>query len=290
MVVAGLPQVGECAERVEAGEERDGEAIPDGVEPDGRRAWKNANPVITPDRIPVVDPLHVVPHPVTVDEPRARSLRDREHAAVDVLRNAREHLSGWGAETSRPGASHEVVIATDAARRDDDCIRADRELADDVARARLPTLGRAGLEDVTAHAVDHTASERELVHAMAKAERDQAARFRRSDAAYERLEYTGSRPPRDVKARYRVLPSLGPADDWEDSNALRTEPGALLAGRPRDVRFRPASRPEILVAVEAGGAHPVLQRAVVRVPDAEPALLRGVHEKEPAERPERLAA
>src|SRR6185436_8717664 len=83
MVIASLPQISECAECVEAREERGREAIPDRVEPDGRWPRKNPNPVTAPDWIPIVDALDVMPHPVGVDEPRACLLRDREHAAVD---------------------------------------------------------------------------------------------------------------------------------------------------------------------------------------------------------------
>lgn len=46
----------------------------------------------------------------------------------------------------------------------------------------------------------------------------------------------------------------------------------------------------ILVAVEAGGAEPVLQCEVEGILDAEPALLRRVDQEQSAERPERLTA
>src|SRR6266480_2825301 len=51
---------------------------------------------------------------------------------------------------------------------------------------------------------------------------------------------------------------------------------AFAAGEG-DVGLGPAPRPEIFLAVEAGGAHPVLQCEVVGVLDAEPALLRRIH-------------
>ena len=46
----------------------------------------------------------------------------------------------------------------------------------------------------------------------------------------------------------------------------------------------------ILVAVEARGAHPVLQREIETVLDAEPALFGRVDQEQSAERPKRLAA
>ncbi len=46
----------------------------------------------------------------------------------------------------------------------------------------------------------------------------------------------------------------------------------------------------VLVAVESRGAHPVLQREIVGILDAEPALFGRVDQKQSAERPEGLAA
>ena len=65
-----------------------------------------------------------------------------------------------------------------------------------------------------------------------------------------------------------VAAALGPADDREQAHALRMQPGALLAGGEVDVRLRPLARPVVLRAVEARGAHPVLQREIVGVADA----------------------
>ncbi len=72
--------------------------------------------------------------------------------------------------------------------------------------------------------------------------------------------------------------------------AHRPQPAAFFAGRERHIGFRPAPRPEILVAVEAGRPDPVLQREVKTVLDAEPALFGAVDQKQAAERPEGLAA
>ena len=72
--------------------------------------------------------------------------------------------------------------------------------------------------------------------------------------------------------------------------AHRAQPVALLAGRERHIGFGPAFRPQVLVAVEARRAHPVLQREIVTVLDAEPALFGAVDQEQSAERPERLAA
>ena len=87
-----------------------------------------------------------------------------------------------------------------------------------------------------------------------------------------------------------VAAALGPADDGEEAHALRVQPGPLLPGREVDVRLGPLARPVVLVAVEAGGAEPVLEGQVVAVLDPQPALLGRVDEEEAAEGPVRLAA
>jgi len=72
--------------------------------------------------------------------------------------------------------------------------------------------------------------------------------------------------------------------------AHRAQPFALLAGGEGDIGFRPAPRPQILVAIETGRARPILQREFGTVLDAEPALFRRIDQEQSAERPERLAA
>src|SRR6266542_5406388 len=67
-------------------------------------------------------------------------------------------------------------------------------------------------------------------------------------------------------------------------------PSPLLAGRERHVGLGPLAGPQVLVALERRGAHPVLECQVVGVADAEAQLLRRVHQEQPAERPERLPA
>ena len=84
--------------------------------------------------------------------------------------------------------------------------------------------------------------------------------------------------------------ALGPADDRKETESTLVQPGALLAGGEGDVGLRPLPRPEILVAVERRGSHPVVERERMRVVDAHAPLLGRVDEKEPTERPERLTA
>ncbi len=132
---------------------------------------------------------------------------------------------------------------------------------------------------------------------MAELERQAAVRLRLARAPLERFDDTGAGAPGDVKPRHRiamahriVTAALGPADDREDPMAHRAQPSAFLAGRERHIGFRPAPRPKIFIAVEARRPHPVLQREIVAVLDAEPALFGAIDQKQSAERPEGLAA
>ncbi len=141
VVVTGLPEVRERAERVEAGEERHGQARARGIQPDRRRAGQDADAVARPDRIPVLDAFDVVPHAVAVDQTRPRRRGDGLHRPVDVGGDPGDHVLRRSAESRRPLPAHEVVVAADAAGRDDGGRRRDLELADHLARARGAPLG-----------------------------------------------------------------------------------------------------------------------------------------------------
>ena len=84
--------------------------------------------------------------------------------------------------------------------------------------------------------------------------------------------------------------ALGPARVGQHAHAQPAQPVALLARGELHVGTRPAPRPLVLGTVEAGAAEPVLPGELERVLDPPAALLRRVHEEQPAERPERLAA
>src|SRR6201999_1297499 len=87
-----------------------------------------------------------------------------------------------------------------------------------------------------------------------------------------------------------IAAAFGPADDRENTVAHRPQPASLLAGGESEIGVRPKARPMILVAIEAGRAHPVLACQLEAVLDAEPALLGRINQKQSAERPERLSA
>src|SRR5260370_37586353 len=84
--------------------------------------------------------------------------------------------------------------------------------------------------------------------------------------------------------------ALGPADHRENTVTHRAQPSALFASRECHISFRPAPRPNIFFSVKARRAHPVLQRELKAVLDAEPALFRAVYQEQSAERAEGLAA
>ena len=102
--------------------------------------------------------------------------------------------SGGLPEALRPALAHEVVVAADAAAGDDDGLGADLEVADDLARAGRAAGDVARREHVAADAVDDAAGRRQLVDAVAEAQRHQAAVDSLLDPPDERLEHTGPVP------------------------------------------------------------------------------------------------
>src|ERR1700754_4839431 len=125
---------------------------------------------------------------------------------------------------------------------------------------------------------------------MAEPEAEQAAGLRLAGAPLERLDNAGTGAPTDMKPRHRVAvahgivaAAFGPADHREDAMAHRAQPGAFFARGERHIGLGPSARPVIVVAVETGRAHPVLQREVVAVLDAEPALLGRINQEQSAE-------
>ena len=142
VVVAGREDLAHRRIGIEAREVRRLEAIAVGVEPERRRPGDDANGMVGPNGIPVVDALGVVPHAVAIDQACARFLGDAEHATVDVGGDAGDHRLRCGPETfRRPVLADEFVVVADAAGRHDDRTRSDLEVADLVAVRRLAAPG-----------------------------------------------------------------------------------------------------------------------------------------------------
>src|SRR6185437_12104793 len=297
IVMAAAHDVLQLAERVRAGKQRRGEPRASRVEPHRRGPGQDADAMARPDRIPVPDALDIMPHPVAVDQPGAGGLGDPDHAAIDVFGHAGDHVAGSVAEPLRPVLPHQLVIAADAARGHDHGLGAQGELADSATRAAVAARDRIGREDRAFDLIHMAVGDGERIDTVAKAENEAARGGRLARPALERLHDAGAGAPAHMETRDRIAVAHGviaaafrPADHRKYPVAHGAQPSAFFTGSERDIGFRPALRPEILVAVEAGRSHPVLQGEIVAVLDAESALLGRINQKQSAERPERLAA
>ena len=173
VVVAGGADGGQRAQRVEPGKVRRREAPPRGVEPQRGRPGQDPDAMPGPDRVPVLDPLGVVPHPVAVDHPGAGPLGDGQHPPVDVLGHPADHPPRYRPEPFRPVLPDQFQVAADAAGRHDHHRRVQFELADRPPRAARPARGLAGLEDGPARSVHDPAGDGEVVDPVPEPERDQ---------------------------------------------------------------------------------------------------------------------
>ena len=118
-----------------------------------------------PDRIPVLDALHVVPHAIAVDHARTRAFGDSEHATVDVRGHAAQHVPRRVAEARGPIPAHQLMIAADTPGRHDDRLRAIFELAGDLARTWATALDRIVGQHSAAYAGHGTVFDKKLVEA-----------------------------------------------------------------------------------------------------------------------------
>ena len=256
-----------------------------------------------PDRVPVLDALGVVPHPVPVDHPAAGPFGDGQHPSVDVLGHPADHPFRRGAEPVRPVLADQVQVAADSAGRHDHHRGVQLELADLRAGAAGAARGLAGLEDRPADPVDRTAGHGEPVHPVPEPQPDQTRACRVPDLPLEGRHHSRPGTPGHVEAGHRVaMPvgqvaaPLGPAHQREPAHPHPVQPGSFLSGGEVDVGLRPPVRPVVLAcrvvgaAVEERAAQPVLPGQLVGVPDAHPALLRRADQEQAAERPECLAA
>lgn len=147
-----------------------------------------------PDRVPVLDALGVVPHPVAVDVVRARLLGDAEHQPVDMGGDAGEHLLGRGAQPLGPLGADEVVVAADAAGGDDHRLGLQLEGAGGLPAARGAALGGAGLQDLAGDRVERPGRAGETGDPVAEAQLDEALGDALADAALEGGDDTGAGP------------------------------------------------------------------------------------------------
>ena len=117
------PRVGDVlqrAERVEAGEQRRGQPVPVGVEPQAARAGEDADAVLRPDGRVVGDALGVVPHAVLVHHRGARRLRGGDAGAVTWSGTPDSIRAGSRPADGGPVGADQVMVGADPAGRDDD--------------------------------------------------------------------------------------------------------------------------------------------------------------------------
>ena len=224
-------------------------------------------------------------------------LRDLQHPAVDVGRDAGDHPLRRLAEPRRPGLADQVVVAADAAGGDQHRLRGVLEVLDLDPRRRLAALDGRGLQHLAAYAGHGAVVGHQAVDAVPEAELDAPGGHVLAHPPLEGRDDAGTGAPGEVEARHRVavtvgaaVAALGPAHDREEPVAHLPQPGPLLPRGEVHVRLGPLPRPVVLGAVELRRAEPVLQRQVQGVLDAHPALLGAVDEEQAAERPERLPA
>src|SRR5947208_3401210 len=189
-----------------------------------------------PDRSVVLNAFRIVPHAVGVDDARAGSLGYIEHQAIDMRGHATNHVARRRAEALWPIAAHQLMVAADAARRDDHRLRAQCERAHHAARTRYAARGVACLQHLALDAIDDAAGPAQSRDAITKTECDEAAALRVPHAAHERLEHARPGPPCHMKPRHRIdvtacqiAAALRPADDRENSQALLAQPRSLFA-------------------------------------------------------------
>ena len=218
------------------------------VEPQRRRAGEDPDAVHRPDRVPVLDALGVVPHPVGVDHARRRpSAVICDHPAVDVGGHAGDHVRR-AACPSRVGPvlADQVVVAADAAGGDDHRRRAQLEVADLVAVLDCAARARVvGSSTVPRTPIDGAVRRRSARRPGGGSE----GRRGRARGGLARRRANGSTTPGPVPhvmwKRGTELPcpigavaaALGPADDREEAHALLA--AARRASRPRRSRRRP---------------------------------------------------
>ncbi|MNS85199.1 hypothetical protein D3C72_1190570 [compost metagenome] len=296
------PQVLQRGHGVVAGQGRRRQAPSQGVQPQRRRTGQDTDGVPGPDRIPVLHPLDVVPHPVPVHEPGAGLTGDVQHPPVDIGGDPGDHALRRRAQPLGPEAAHLVMVAADAARGQDDGVGPQSEIADHVAvrgRAARRVVRR---QDRARHPGDAPPFDQQLIDPATVVEGQASVLRRLPRAVGERLRHTRPRPPGDVKARHGIAvtkglapAALGPAHHGRQADAVLHQPGPLLAGGELDIGAGPLHCPFIfgqrpVQPVPARAAPPVSPGQIEAVAYAQLPLFRRVDQEQPAERPEGLSS
>ena len=232
-----------------------------------------------------------------MDPAGAGALGGQHPGAVDARGHPVHELLRHGAELGGPEPAHQLLVAADAAGREQHRRGVLDELAGHLAARARAARGVVGREHLPAHPGDAAVLEQQLAGGVPGAQHDPAGLAVRGELPRERLDDPGAGPPGDVEAGHGVavplgaaVAAFGPAHHREAAVAQPAQPVPLLAGRELQVRLGPAAGPVVLGAVEGGGAEPVLPGEVQAVADPQAALLGGVHHEQPAEAPPGLPA
>ncbi len=98
-----------------------------------------------------------MPHAVAVDDCSACPFGNADHQTVDMVRTPATCFSEAGRGALRPGLAHHVMIAANAAGRDDDTFAAETETAGDNSVTIAGRARHSLLKHVTGHAGNNTA-------------------------------------------------------------------------------------------------------------------------------------
>src|ERR1700741_1950076 len=164
--------------------------------------------------------------------------------------HAGNHVAWCLPEPLRPVLPHQIVVAADAARRDDHGLCLQREVADDFARTAFSPLDDIRLEDRPADAIDGAVLAQERIDPVAEFEGELAVPNSFARPPLERLDNARTGAPRDGEARHRIAltqgivpPALAPADPRKQSVTHGSQPGPFFPCRKADIGFRPTPRP-----------------------------------------------
>src|SRR5262249_20422059 len=111
-----------------------------------------------------------MPHAIAIDNSAARCFGDAQHATVDMVGHAANHALRRISKPLRPAPTHEIEVAADAARGNDNGLRLEHEAADHGARTGRAALALVAFQDLSFYPTDHACARREPVDAMAQAQ------------------------------------------------------------------------------------------------------------------------
>ena len=171
---------------------------------------------------------------------------DLDHAPIDMMRNTGHHGARRIAEAlARPVLAHEVEIAADAARGDDDGAGMELEIADEAAAGLLAALDGGGLEQRARDARDTAVGADEARRLMAELQRDAPLADMFAHAAHEGFEHARPGAPGDMEARHGIAVAMrhgrrrARPSRRRETSACPAD-AARSASRRRKNRHRPA--------------------------------------------------